>query len=113
MINVLLALSLWHKEFENKCIDIYCDNAAVVSILNTGKGLDELLLSIARNIWLVAATNDIDLSITHIPGKSNTVADLLSHWQIAGTNRDKLYLHVPKPQWQMVTDKHMFIDYNI
>ena len=78
MINILVALRLWVRDLNGKRLVIHCDNAAVVSILNTGKGQDSLLLAMARNVWLFAANSDIDLTLVHIPGKNNVIADLLS-----------------------------------
>ena len=85
----------------------------MVSILNTGKGLDPLLLAMARNIWLLASTQDIDLTVLHIPGKHNNIADLLSRWHLPGTDRNRLYSYVPDPQWQIVSNDLTYIDYNI
>ena len=113
MINILLALRLWASEFNSKCLHVYCDNSAVVSILNTGKGLDPLLLAMARNIWLLVATQDIDLTVLHIPGKHNNIADLLSRWHLPGTDRNKLHSYVPDPQWQLVPTELTHIDHNI
>ena len=92
-------------DLSGKRLVIHCDNAAVVSILNTGRGQDSLLLAIARNVWLLAANSDIDLTLVHIPGKNNIIADLLSRWQIIGTNRNNLYVHVPNPKWQKISDR--------
>ena len=113
MINILLAIRLWASQFYGKCLHVYCDNSAVVSILNTGRGQDPLLLAMARNIWLIASISDIDLTVLHIPGKHNHTADLLSRWQLPGTDRSKLQLYVPNPEWQIVTHNLTFIDYNI
>ena len=113
MINILVALRLWVRDLNGKRLVIHCDNAAVVSILNTGKGQDSLLLAIARNVWLCAANSDIDLTLVHIPGKNNIIADLLSRWQILGTNRNNLYVHIPKPKWQKIVDEFMHIDFDI
>ena len=54
---------------------------AVVQVLSKGKTKDPFLGACARNIWLLAAKNDIDLTYVHIQGKLNCVADLLSRWQ--------------------------------
>ena len=113
MINILLALRLWARDLSGKRLVIHCDNAAVVSILNTGKGQDSLLLAVARNVWLFAANSDIDLTLVHIPGKNNIIADLLSRWQIIGTNRNNLHVHVPNPKWQKISNHLMHIDFNI
>ena len=113
MINILLALRLWATDFNGKCLHVYCDNSAVVSILSTGKGQDPLLLAMARNVWLIASTSDIDLTVLHIPGKHNNIADLLSRWHLPGTDRNKLYSYVPNPKWQLVTTELTHIDYTI
>ena len=113
MINILLALRLWAPELDGRRLCLHCDNMAVVSILNSGRGQDSVLLSIARNVWLIAAKHDIDLTVQHIPGKHNVTADLLSRWQIAGTDRSKLCSLVPNPKWHTISQQLMHIDYNI
>ena len=65
---------------ERKKIRIACDNEAVVHVLNSGKTRDLTLAAIARNIQFQVARGDINLQVVHIPGKDNTIADLLSRW---------------------------------
>ena len=57
---------------------IHCDNIAVVNSISSGRLWDSFLGSVARNIWLLTATHDIDLKVIHIPGKKNISADALS-----------------------------------
>ena len=59
---------------------IKCDDSAVLQILNSGKTRDLFLASCARNIWYVAARNDIKLLYRHVTGQDNGLADLLSRW---------------------------------
>jgi hypothetical protein len=80
-INVLLALRTWAHLFSGKTILVFCDNAAATHIFNTARGSDKTLQAIARNIWLLAATHDINLKFEHIPGEQNCIADLLSRWE--------------------------------
>ena len=80
MVNVFVALNLWKLRLAGKSLIIHCDNAAVVSTLNSGRAFDQFLLKVARNIWLLTAVHDIDLQVRHIPGKKNVVADTLSRW---------------------------------
>ena len=44
MLNILVALRLWGKLWHKNRIVIYCDNQAAVSVLNTGKSVDKLLV---------------------------------------------------------------------
>ena len=60
-------------------IAIACDNEVVVYVLGSLKTRDHTLAAIARNIQFELAINNIDLKVTHIPGKINVMADL-SRW---------------------------------
>ena len=61
---------------------MFCDNAAVVSVLSSGKVKDRLLAGILRDIWLVAASFDFELRAIHLSGEENRAADLLSRWHL-------------------------------
>ncbi len=111
MVNILIALRLWATELRGTRVKICCDNFAVVSTLNSGRGRDENLLAMSRNIWLVAAQADIDLEVVHIMGRTNVVADLLSRWSAATTNRNTLLTHVHNPKWYKVTNNMAVVDY--
>ena len=76
MINILLALRLFHNQWTSKKVLIHCDNQAVVTVLNTGKTRDPFLAACARNVWYVTAANDIDARFSHIRG-------LTILWQIS------------------------------
>ena len=78
---------------------IFCDNEAVVTILNSGRTRDPFLAAIARNIFMSAAVSDIYLKIVHIPGKKNVVADLLSRWENNMKNLDILASHLGTVEW--------------
>lgn len=81
---------------------IHCDNSAVVSIIQMGRTEKLIILAVARNIWLITTTHDINLTVVHIPGKANVVADLLSRWFILSTYNNLLYLNIANPQWYYV-----------
>ena len=82
MLNNLVALRVWGSQWCNKRISIACDNQAVVHVLNSGKTRDFVLAAIVCNVQLQLATYNIEISVVHISGKINTVADLLSRWAI-------------------------------
>jgi hypothetical protein len=44
---------------------VWCDNKVAVSVLN---------------LWLFEAACDADITFSHVRGKLNVVADLLSRW---------------------------------
>ena len=80
MINVFIALNLWKHKLQGRTIVIHCDNMAVVNSISSGLSWDPFLGSVARNIWLLIATHDINLTVLHIPGKKNIYADALWRW---------------------------------
>ena len=113
MLNVLIALRLWADRLRGKRVTIYCDNAAVVSVIGTGKSRDLFLAAITRNIWLITAMWDIELNIEHIPGKDNTAADILSRWFSPNVNRTALYESITDPEWLVVPEQAFAVDYSI
>ena len=77
LINDFIALKLWRHKLQGRNIVIHCDNMAVVNSISSGRSWDLFLVSVARNIWLLTATHDIDLTFVHIPGKKNISASLI------------------------------------
>ena len=111
MINVFIALKLWRNELQGKTIVIHCDNMAVVSSISSGRSWDLFLGSVARNIWLLTATQDIDLTVVHIPSKRNIYADTLSRWYGGGISKEMAskMLHL---SWNEVYKENMYFKSN-
>ena len=61
MLNILVALRVWAKQWASKKILLKCDNQAVVSVLNSGKTQDLTLAAMARNINMLLAVEEIEL----------------------------------------------------
>ena len=78
MLNILVPLRVWGPAWQGKKLLVHYDNQAVVTILNSGATKDLTLAALARNIFMQSAKCDINLSVIHILGKNNTIADLLS-----------------------------------
>jgi hypothetical protein len=72
-LNCVLALKLWSSQLAGKKVSLHCDSATAVAVLQAGKGRDPFIQQCAREVWLLTATHDIDLSVHHVPG------DLLKH----------------------------------
>ena len=90
MLNIVVASKIWSSHWSDKKIQIFCDNMAVVQVLTTGKARDQMLATCARNIWLIAAMFNIDFQFSHLPGRTNILADLLSRWQTTSNPVEKL-----------------------
>ena len=91
MFNILVAIRMFAKNLHHKMINVFCDNAAVVTILKSGKTKDPLLATITRYIFMEVAQLDIFLKFSHISGVSNTISDLLSRWKNTDAQIKQLY----------------------
>ena len=79
MLVILVGLRTWANYYKDKIILIQCDNFSCVSLLNTGRCRYNQMLSIARNIWMTCAKNNIQLKAVHIQGVDNRIPDIFSH----------------------------------
>ena len=113
MYNILVAIRVWSKHWKGKTIQIFCDNEAVVTVLNTGKTRESLLATISRNIFMQSAKWDISLTFTHIQGTNNDIADLLSRWDNSPHHISKLNRLVPEATWLAVDNASLTLDYDI
>ena len=76
--NVLVSLRLLSHELKGKTVQIFCDNSATVSALDSGKSKDKFLSYVLREVWFLCALLDIHLIVVHKAGKELITADLLS-----------------------------------
>ena len=86
---------------------------AVVQVLQTGKARDPFLGACARNIWMEAAKADIDILYSHIQGRKNVVADLLSRWKNTQIQHQILCQNVRNPIWMAIPSNVLEIDNEI
>ena len=103
MVNILVATRVFAHLWKGKNVHIRCDNQAVVQVLNTGRTKDPFLAACARNIWMESAKFDIDFKYTHILGKLNRVADLLSRWSYRESDFLQLQTFISDPLWMSVS----------
>ena len=113
MLNVYLALRLWAPNWAGKRVRLECDNQAVVAVMKAGKTRDKVLAAYARNIFMLASVFDIEITVVHLSGVANTVADLLSRWDNIPDNYFQLSKHIARPQWVPVHLEMLHIDWTI
>ena len=99
MANILVAIKTFAKAWNGKRVLIKCDNQAVVNVLQSGRAKDPFLGACARNIWYVAALEDIDVQYVHALGKNNRAADLLSRWSNTLEDIKELHTLIVNPVW--------------
>jgi hypothetical protein len=85
-----------------------------VSLFSSDRGVDPLLHSIARNLWLEQAVLDCELVFQHIRGADNNTADLLSRWDSYPNPTAQLFFLLNDiPVWCGLDDSVLNIDHNI
>ena len=113
MLNILVALKVWHCQWAGLKVQVKCDHQAVVSVLNSGRSHDPVMAEYARNIFTWVSTFNIYLKVVHVPGKLNEVADLLSRWFITTNNFHKLQQLVNPVVWIPVSNALLYTDKTI
>ncbi|XP_053382340.1 uncharacterized protein LOC128549528 [Mercenaria mercenaria] len=78
---IVLSLEIWGPQLMNKCIILHSDNEAVVYKINMQSSKDKYIMVLVRRLVLACMKNNILVRAAHIPGKANTLPDLLSRLQ--------------------------------
>ena len=107
MLNVLIAMRIFGQCWKNRKVRFHVDNKAVVHALSRGKIRDIYLQTVARSIWLIAATKDIDIEYVHILGVDNVKVDVLSRMFQDVCPVEKLNLFNDYVWWPV--DRNFFI----
>jgi hypothetical protein len=113
-INILVALRTFSHIIRGNHITVWCDNQVAVNILSSGRGVDPILTSISRNVWLFQAQWDCDIQFTHIWGSNNVVADMLSRWEAYSNPHARLfYLLNNLPIWLSTPSNALHLNHSI
>ena len=75
---IVLAASIWGHTWQQKRILFYCDNKATVSAINKGASSCPLMSHLLRLLTLTAMSSNFVVRASHVPGKTNSIADALS-----------------------------------
>ena len=113
MINILVALKLFCNNWARQAVRLFCDNSAVVQVLQSGRTKDPYLAAAARNVWLLAAKHDIEITYVHISGKKNRTADFLSRWTGSMKDIQELNYLITKFLWMKTSLSLLDLDCEI
>ena len=87
LLAAMLAVKTFLKDASGISVLLQLDNATAVAYINNmGGTVSSQLTTLAKELWTWAFDKDIGLSAQHIPGVSNTIADIESR-----TVRDRSY----------------------
>lgn len=79
---VARAVATFAPHLHGKQCILHCDCEPVVKAWNKGNSKQEGMTELLRTLLFICATDDIELQIVFLPGKSNELADVLSRGQI-------------------------------
>ena len=75
---IVIAVITWGHIWTGKWIRFNCDNKSIVQSWAKGSSKNRAVMSLLRHLFLVAARGQFTISMAHIPGSHNAVADALS-----------------------------------
>lgn len=78
---IVAAALTWGHNWRQKRIRFYCDNLAIVNSWEGKSSKHPRIMSLLRTLFLIAAKNNFTVSLKHLPGKANEIADALSRKQ--------------------------------
>ena len=79
---VVVAAMLWGHYWTRKRILFYCDNKAVVHIINKGRSKSLTIMRLMRRLVITAGIYNFTFVAEHVPGVHNSIADALSRFQM-------------------------------
>ena len=78
---VTAAVITWLHRFQNKKVVIFCDNEAVVNILNNTMSSCKNCMVLVRFVVLQILLYNVKLFVKYVNMKWNEISDSLSHFQ--------------------------------
>ena len=78
LLPILIAGAIWGHEWQGCTVKTFCDNAAVVAVVNSRYSKDKNLMHLLRCLFFIEAQFQFRLSAAHIPGVHNSLVDDLS-----------------------------------
>ena len=102
MFPIVVSISIWASQLENKCILFHTDNQGLVEVINKKTTKDKKLLALLRALVLQCLKHNILFRAIHVPGVLNVNADALLRLQVAkfkslGQGMDREPTLVPVP----------------
>ena len=75
---IVAAALTWGHLWSRKRIRFFCDNQAVVQVWQGKSSRHPRLMDLLRRLFFTAAQYNFSVSLKHVPGTQNTIADALS-----------------------------------
>ena len=83
----MISVALWGEQWRGKTVKCWCDNAAVVAVLRSGRSKDAKVMHLMRSLFFLLAHYNLQIIGQHIPGVENRAADALSRNDVTSFHR--------------------------
>ena len=81
LVPIVISAYLWGIQWARRRIVFYCDNQALVFILNKRRSADPIIMLFIRRLTLLSLKYNFHLMALHIAGTTNEIADAISRQQ--------------------------------
>ena len=79
---IVASVFTWGHDWANQQILFYTDNLCITNVWRSGTCINKDIMRLVRALFYFTAKNNINILMHHIPGQTNTLADLLSRLQV-------------------------------
>lgn len=79
---IVAAAATWGYLWQTKKIVVYCDNQAIVYTWQAKSPRNTAITQLCRTLFFLAAKNNFNICLKHLPGVTNQIADALSRQQV-------------------------------
>ena len=81
LVPIIISCTVWGPLLKQRSTKFHCDNQGLVAVINKGSSKDAVVMHLLRCLWFFTTVFDIHITATHIAGKLNNAADMLSRNQ--------------------------------
>ena len=82
LLPIVMAISFFACELENKCIMLNTDNQALVHIINNQSSKCKITMALLRRLVVQCLIHNITVNAVHLSSQANLLADLLSRLKV-------------------------------
>ena len=82
LLAFIVVLKAWPHLISNIQFVVQLNNMVAIKAINTGQSRDPFINAGLQEIAFLSALHNFEVHAHHIPGVTNTIQDLLSHWEL-------------------------------
>ena len=79
---IVAATLTWGHQWQGKRVKFMCDNQAIVLAWQGQRSRDSHIMKLMRTLFMFAAQHNFTITMQHIPGNTNVLADAISRRQL-------------------------------